>query len=535
MPLDEEGAKWSCEPCIRGHRSSKCQHFDRLMMKVPKAGRPLAKCPHPKGTCSCQKTYAFMVRIPKGSSCLCRPVYKVPAGTNDSSQSTPVSMVSVSSPSSGKVQKPGRRQSNIQATPESIAKALEAMPENLKFEDGTFNYLGNLSSHQPEQDEFNDTGAEQGASMPQRSTDATNGSSCCSQKPQPAPIPPTASQGSGSCCSGKTQVANSVSEGVSNTQGSKVNQPTSWNDMTYMNFSAQQMPSWQNSMTSSQQSFVPPFGISNSGAQSFYTNEYTGNGSSTYSTSMNGLEITPHHTTPFTMDHSQSSAYGPINLAKSPSHDCSCGDECQCLGCAAHPFNNTTRQHVQEMGVMMTFDGDDSAPDSMANAYNPPSFPKNTATNPMNFFMQQTQSMNHGMNQNSFEPYSDPNSAMPSGYSSPLPAGHHFNQQLMHPSEYYTIEYPVGIPSACSDVTGSCQCGNDCSCVGCLTHSGHNGVALEAPIPETPVTSTAQNAPASASHGVPTTTAGSHISRIPVLENVSMPCLSPRTFETSMI
>jgi hypothetical protein len=56
------------EPCIRGHRSSKCQHFDRLMMKVPKAGRPLAKCPHPKGTCSCQKSYAVMVRIPKGTS-----------------------------------------------------------------------------------------------------------------------------------------------------------------------------------------------------------------------------------------------------------------------------------------------------------------------------------------------------------------------------------------------------------------------------------------------------------------------------------
>jgi hypothetical protein len=53
-------------------------------------------------------------------------------------------MPSVSSPSSGKVQKSGRRQSNIQATPENIAKALEAMPENLKLEDGTSNHLGNL-------------------------------------------------------------------------------------------------------------------------------------------------------------------------------------------------------------------------------------------------------------------------------------------------------------------------------------------------------------------------------------------------------
>lgn len=54
------------EPCIRGHRSSKCDHFDRLMLKVPRAGRPLAKCPHLSNTCSCKKTYAFMIRIPKG-------------------------------------------------------------------------------------------------------------------------------------------------------------------------------------------------------------------------------------------------------------------------------------------------------------------------------------------------------------------------------------------------------------------------------------------------------------------------------------
>jgi hypothetical protein len=58
------------EPCVRGHRSSKCEHYDRLMMKVPKAGRPLAKCPHPKGSCSCQRIYAIMVRIPRGMKVL---------------------------------------------------------------------------------------------------------------------------------------------------------------------------------------------------------------------------------------------------------------------------------------------------------------------------------------------------------------------------------------------------------------------------------------------------------------------------------
>ncbi|KAF3398526.1 Protein GRISEA [Penicillium rolfsii] len=533
MPLDEEGAKWSCEPCIRGHRSSKCQHFDRLMMKVPKAGRPLAKCPHPKGTCSCQKTYAFMVRIPKGSSCLCRPLYKVPAGDNDSSQPTPVSMPSVSSPS-GKVQKSGRRQSSIQATPENIAKALEAMPDNLKLEDGASSHLENLPSYQSEKDEFNDTRRHQAASVPQGFTLAASGSSCCSSKPQPPSVAPAASQGTSSCCSGKKSVTNSVADDVANSQGPKPNPAASWNDMSYMNFPAQEMPPWQNSMASTQENFVPSYGMQNSRTQSFYVNGYTPHVSSApHSNSMPGLRIAPPDMAPFTMNRSQFSAYASTAFGGDTSHDCSCGDDCQCLGCAAHPFNNTTRQHVQEMGVMMTFNGDDPTPEAMANTYNPPSFTNNAATTPMNFFMPQTPSMDHGVHQSSFEPYSDPNSTIPSGYSSPIPAGHHFNQQLMHPSEYYTIEYPVGIPSACSDVTGSCQCGNDCSCVGCLTHSGHNGVALDPPIPDAPVANSTENG--HSSHETPTMTAGSPTSRIPRLENVSMPCLSPRILETSTL
>jgi hypothetical protein len=56
---------------------------------------------------------------------------------------------------------------------------------------------------------------------------------------------------------------------------------------------------------------------------------------------------------------------------------------------------------------------------------------------------------------------------------------------------------------------------------------------LEAQIPDDPVANPTENG--HSSHGPPTMTAGSHTSRIPVLENVSMPSLSPRTLETSMI
>ncbi|CUS11299.1 unnamed protein product [Tuber aestivum] len=45
MPI-LNGVKFSCEPCMRGHRSSKCNHTDRILVKVRKPGRPLSSCPH---------------------------------------------------------------------------------------------------------------------------------------------------------------------------------------------------------------------------------------------------------------------------------------------------------------------------------------------------------------------------------------------------------------------------------------------------------------------------------------------------------
>lgn len=71
----------------------------------------------------------------------------------------------------------------------------------------------------------------------------------------------------------------------------------------------------------------------------------------------------------------------------------------------------------------------------------------------------------------------------------------------MQPSAYTEIIYPVPLsfdPSSsspfpylfssttnnaaqdCSNTHGTCLCGDDCDCVGCLTHDGHNGISIEA-------------------------------------------------------
>ena len=46
----------------------------------------------------------------------------------------------------------------------------------------------------------------------------------------------------------------------------------------------------------------------------------------------------------------------------------------------------------------------------------------------------------------------------------------------LSPSSYFWNQ--MTLPS-CSDATGTCQCGDGCACVGCLTHGGHTGQQLE--------------------------------------------------------
>ncbi|KEY63986.1 hypothetical protein S7711_07983 [Stachybotrys chartarum IBT 7711] len=74
MPLIN-GLKMACEPCIRGHRSTKCTHAnERLMVPVRKPGRPLSSCPHPSSRpCSCASSTAITAAIPRKQKCHCGP------------------------------------------------------------------------------------------------------------------------------------------------------------------------------------------------------------------------------------------------------------------------------------------------------------------------------------------------------------------------------------------------------------------------------------------------------------------------------
>ena len=447
----------------------------------------------------------------------------------------------------------------MQAAPENIARALENMPDDLKLEDGTPNFLSSFPQLGQDASYASPTASSQTpqASSPQEPTRQSSQSppvsSCCSQKPKapnpaPAPAPPQVQNG-GSCCGSRPSTTSQPGRKESDKQ--QFQQPTAWDGQSYMQFTDPQMGSWQNPTMNTHGNYMRSVMGQAQPQQQFSQNGYlqmlppssqpqvshnvvslnvTSPPSMSYHNAMDGLGITEPSIDPFVFNNPQNSYVAAPG--GDPSHDCSCGEDCQCLGCAAHPFNTTTRKHVQEMGAMITFNSDDKNPEAI-NPYPSSPFQGGTPSNSFPYFMQSTPSMDHSFQPNPFDGYSDPNSTLPSGYSSPLSTNHHMNQQLMHPSEYYTLEYPVGLPSACSDVTGSCQCGSDCSCVGCLTHSGHNGFSLDMPVPEHPIPDTAdqQNSP----HTPQTSSAMSQTSRIPVLDNMSVPCLSPRTLETSMI
>ncbi|KAK4164526.1 hypothetical protein QBC43DRAFT_47891 [Cladorrhinum sp. PSN259] len=77
------GQKMACAPCIRGHRSTKCNHYyERVMIPVRKPGRPLSTCPCPPARpCACG---GVRVAIPKKQKCSC------PAGAADGSEGSDI-------------------------------------------------------------------------------------------------------------------------------------------------------------------------------------------------------------------------------------------------------------------------------------------------------------------------------------------------------------------------------------------------------------------------------------------------------------
>ncbi|KAL4770262.1 hypothetical protein BDW60DRAFT_87914 [Aspergillus nidulans var. acristatus] len=484
MPFDENGVKWSCEPCIRGHRSSKCAHYDRLMVSVGKAGRPLSKCPHVEGSCNCKKLGAFMVAIPKGSSCLCRPVYKMILGENgptpapldlNAAPSASATSASSASPSPSKIQKSSKK--HVKTVPEQVSRALHSIPEYHQhaLQYGTspvvnpygsqaqapcypYNATGNFS--QPDTFPISDD-LSSGLGL---SSDGFTTAASQSNMFQPS-VQPKESMSThtpGSCCSSsRTDSSNGIkaepniavpnSYAVTSMAPSPVTEASSSTWHNFSNFDRHFSPveTTTNGVQPALSGFAPHVSPINPTSIGF-EQVHPAQPDSAEASDLVSASLTTH---------------GSTNHTSGIPHSCSCGPQCNCLACPDHPYNDVTVQHIQEVGRIIAQDSQ-----AFGNEFDQ----QNPHANELQYSAAQMDQTLAELETN-FE--NVPVESCCGTSNTPLDNGHDAQgiesftaDHLMVPDAYYTYEYQVGLPGACAGEAGNCQCGPSCSCLGCLTH-----------------------------------------------------------------
>ena len=133
------------------------------------------------------------------------------------------------------------------------------------------------------------------------------------------------------------------------------------------------------------------------------------------------------------------------------SHLCSCGDGCQCIGCAAHPYNEATQNYVRS--AWNTAAEDTRVPNGSVEGSN---------TNGVSILAAPAQHVTDGE-------ASPPAPQTPSDAASGVS-----EEQTLSANDFFFVTYPFGGDTTCFGETASCPCGDDCQCIGCAIH-GDNG------------------------------------------------------------
>ncbi|KAI5777210.1 hypothetical protein EDC01DRAFT_409506 [Geopyxis carbonaria] len=541
------GEKWACYSCTKGHRSSKCQHVDRILYKVRKPGRPLNNCPHvlpetiqpgtfvntsaesmangrpPKEACNC-KNEMVQVAIPKVKHCSCTT-----ASDPDKPQSTGPGLGSdpQNTVKTGRVTKPNaRRKKSIINEGMARAANVEAGSEEGEIPTPTVANLRNSGNSEPgpscpERREL--------ASQPlvHRQVHATQHTfqqamitgmasptwpSISSSDPNNHILPYHDNQ------SQPIKFAGIESLASENMIPYMQQTPTPFTGMVTMppmrpksgnqpfldattdhfqDGGAQLVerivissfgsnPESQNTrgVNNNEKIMVPlthheylwiqaarSAGVNFAELPKFISQPQQRQKCQTQDTSTLRNETMNHVATPLLQD-SVKSATSHISKGKGiccsskrdptfeevssgpSSPNCKCGEACLCVPCADHPNNPAMREHIKDnMQLIQTFDLG-SRPG------------KGTTSGCCSSNEQSPAAM--------YENHRDEQSPDP-----------------IIPGELPTLDdfvfYNYNYAGMCSEGGGGCMCGEGCTCVGCLTHGGHDGVSLESIGQETSV------------------------------------------------
>lgn len=490
------------EPCIRGHRSTKCSHAsERLMVPVRKPGRPLSQCPHPgPDPCLCGSVTAA---IPRNQACRCGGEASPPLAAQIVPRTTTAQGVSEApSPTINtfKVQKSSRPQSsrkqsfdpanlermdmnNVNVLPfeqrGQVAPLGMAVPEGYAMSAppaGTYGYAPHYTSVQqqyhaspmkpppmPYNNGFTSGGHSRNSSYgmespmaPAMNTNAesikaTSGGSCCTPNVEPKPV-----INGGSCCAPKQ---NDHNTSIASTNH-KLKEPTAGSCCAPKAAIPKEEPMSMNgtpinmSPASSYQ-MLPQQGMPFNPAlyQQFSPPATVFTYPSTYGSFQNPVQMAAwqqgkqsnyySQPQPPVLPPESSSFNGPLMSGNMDTvHTCNCGDTCQCIGCAAHPYNDATRNYVHSAWASTPIE-----PSELYTNVQTPS-PAINGDNPV---------LPHNVDQ----------SASPTAHTPSSTTSGNGEEECLDSSDYLFVNYPF---SSCGGDTMSCPCGDDCECLGCTIH-----------------------------------------------------------------
>ncbi|KAI2469687.1 hypothetical protein F4781DRAFT_212851 [Annulohypoxylon bovei var. microspora] len=461
MPIIN-GQKMACEPCIRGHRSTKCAHGgDRMLVPVRKPGRPLSTCPHPPGKgCQCRSVTAA---LPKGGTCRCGGSQLAKTnGTPTLVKAEPPDNVPLSptKQASFRVQKPVPKPNRKPSLDASIA--LQRMDtNNLNLQNGTTDFMtasanGMVSSNWGNYVSPLQNGANSYSTFPSMNSrlEGVVDSSILGINVSLADIIPALSSGNGisdhsTVSSGTltpgtsdspyhtpTSSAGDPSQELSlETPGScclqRIQQPPQMSNR--MQFQGQLQGGPQESP--SMMGFDPQVTMGNGSMmeqipaqvvvnQQLYPVSHYAQ-TSLYSDHLSfgtpQLPLQQSHWEQLMANYMSQSQHPNGGIHNYTSHVCNCGPGCDCLGCPAHPYNDVTLHHVRDAMALQ----------------------------------------DHGNgNVDTPTPMSDPPLAVGETHSPAETESPGANELNLSPSEFLFVDYGSGM----------CGCGDDCACVNCMIH-----------------------------------------------------------------
>lgn len=522
------------EPCIRGHRSTKCTHAnERLMVPVRKPGRPLSSCPHPSSRpCSCA---AVTAAIPRKQKCGCGTSE---AAASDSKLEKDVLISATTPPSPSKfgsagfrVQKqgakvgPSRKQSvDIVGLRRMDANQLNILPpyngvnpQQMSTSTGPSSPMSEISlygsmSMTPSENSF---GTEAGMfpvfpyamvppmmpSGPSRPpVNDQNGIVTNGSVKSEAAI-------SKSCCGGASGTTSHTDASpistpalatapAPNVNGANEPEPKSCCSSKPSSTAQQKKPAGimlppgipfaPNGVM--MQPFQHPMAAMANGMYPFYAQPNIFNYPPNYGSYMQPLQPEQWRQLMASMSFSQpggNQAFGmaePVPMqqpAPAPngsvwtSHQCTCGDTCQCVGCAAHPYNEATQNYVRSAWSSMVDQAHKSHTHTNSNGPH-----LNGHANGHANGVNGTHVTNGETEESTIETGNGTTTPVNNGDGTWSPvapqtpseaASGASEEQALSASDFFFVSYPFG--DACAGETSSCLCGDDCQCIGCTIHN----------------------------------------------------------------